>query len=252
ATPHLAASTQEAQINVAVQLAEQVIDVLAGRPAPFAVNAPPISVESARLLAPFTRLAQTLGNVCTQLAEGQLRGVEITYSGEIAEHETGSLKASVIRGLLESVSEEHITLVNAAIVARNRGLRITERKSSEPGSYTNLMTVNVQTDRGHSLVAGTVLESEPHVVRLDDYWVSVVPTGGQVLLTRHRDQPGMVARVSTILAQADINISSMQLGRESPRGPALMLLSVDDPIPAEVLQRIREAPGFEYAKAVRI
>jgi D-3-phosphoglycerate dehydrogenase len=252
ATPHLAASTQEAQVNVAVQLAEQVIDVLEGRPAPFAVNAPPISAESVRLLAPFSQLAQTLGNVCTQLVEGQLRGVEITYSGDIAEHDTGSLKASVIRGLLESVSEEHVTLVNAAIVARNRGLSIIERKTSAHESYTNLITVDVATDRGHSIVAGTLLEREPHIVRLDEYSVNVVPTGGQVLLTRHRDQPGMVAKVGTILGEADINISSMQLGRESPRGPALMLLSVDDPIPAELLTRIREAPGFEYAKVVRI
>src|SRR5581483_9835380 len=143
ATPHLAATTQEAQVNVAVQLAEQVIDVLEGRPAACAVNAPAISSESARLLAPYVRLAETLGSVATQLAEGQLKSVNITYSGEIAEHDTSTLKASVIRGLLEPVSEEHVTIVNAAIVARNRGLNITEHKSGATESYANLVTVRV-------------------------------------------------------------------------------------------------------------
>lgn len=252
ATPHLAASTQEAQVNVAVQLAEQVLAVLEGRPAPFAVNAPPISAETARVLAPFSRLSQTLGSVGTQLAEGQLRAIEITYSGEIAEHDTSALKAAVIRGLLQPISEENVTLVNATIVARNRGLYITERKSSAPESYANLVTVRVKTDRGDSAVGGTVIGGEPQIVRIDEYWVNVVPTGGHVLLTRHIDRPGVIGRVGTILGEADINISSMQVGRERARGPALMLLSVDDPIPPETLQRIKSLADLEYVKVVLI
>jgi len=252
ATPHLAASTQEAQVTVAVEVAEQVVAVLEGRLAPFAVNAPPISAESARVLAPYSHLARTLGNLATQLAGGQLRSIEITYSGEIAEHDTSALKASVIRGLLEPVSEEPVTLVNAAIVARNRGLRISERKSSAPESYANLVTVRVDTDRTDSLVGGTIIDGVPHIVRIDEYWVSVVPTGGQVILTRHVDRPGMIGKVGTLLGEADINISSMQVGRERPRGPALMLISVDDSIPLDVLDRIQSVAGLEYAKLVRI
>lgn len=252
ATPHLAASTQEAQVNVAVQLAEQMIAVLEGRPAPFAVNAPPISVEAAHILAPFWKLAQTLGNVCTQLVGGQLKSIEITYSGEIAEQDTSTLKAAVIRGLLEPVSEENVTLVNAALVARNRGLHITERKSNAPESYTNLVTVGAETNSGRSVVGGTIINGQPHVVQIDDHWVNLIPTGGHVLLTRHIDRPGVIGHVGTILGEEDINISSMQVGRERPRGPALMLLSVDDPIRPAVLQRIREVAGLEYVKLVRI
>lgn len=252
ATPHLAASTQEAQVNVAVEVAEQMVAVLEGRPAPFAVNAPPISAESARVLAPFSRLAQTLGNLGTQLTEGQLRGVEITYSGEIADHDTSALKASVIRGMLETVSEEPVTFVNAAIVARNRGLRITELKSSAPENYTNLVTVRVQTDSGESLVGGTILNGTPHIVRIDEYWVSVQSTGGNVLLTRHTDRPGIIGSVGRILGEADINISQMQVGRENERGPALMLVFIDEPIPAETLREIQATADLQYAKLVRI
>ena len=252
ATPHLAASTQEAQVNVAVEVAEQMVAVLEGRPAPFAVNAPPISAESARVLAPFSRLAQTLGNLGTQLTEGQLRGVEITYSGEIADHDTSALKASVIRGLLETVSEEPVTFVNAAIVARNRGLRITELKSSAPENYTNLITVRVQTESGESLVGGTILNGTPHIVRIDEYWVSVESTGGHVLLTRHTDRPGIIGSVGRILGEADINISQMQVGRETERGPALMLVFIDEPIPAETLREIQATADLQSAKLVRI
>jgi D-3-phosphoglycerate dehydrogenase len=251
-TPHLAASTQEAQVNVAVQTAEQVVAVLEGRPAPFAVNAPRISSEAARVLGPFVGLAQTLGSVATQLAEGQLKSVEITYSGEIAEHDSAALKASIIRGLLEPISEENVTLVNAAIVARNRGLNISERKSAAPESYANLVTVRVDTDRTDSVVGGTIINGEPQIVRIDDYWVNLVPTGGYVILTHHVDRPGVVGQVGTILGKMDINISSMQVGRERARGPALMLLSVDDPVPTEVIQQIRSVADLAYVKVVRI
>jgi D-3-phosphoglycerate dehydrogenase len=252
ATPHLAASTQEAQVNVAVQLAEQVVDVLEGRPAPFAVNAPPISAEAARALGPYVGLAQMLGSLSTQLVEGQMRSIEIDYSGEIAEFDTGPLRAAVIRGLLEPVSEETVTVVNATLVARSRGLGVSERKSSAPAGYANLISVRLDTGRGSSVVAGTMIADEPRVVMIDEYTVNLVPSEGHVILTRHIDRPGVVAVVGGILRDADINISSMQVGRERPRGPALMLLTVDESVPPDTLQRIREVDGLEYVKVVRI
>ena len=251
-TPHLAASTQEAQVNVAVQVAEQIIDVLQGQPAPFAVNAPPISAESARLLAPYSSIAQTVASLCTQLAEGQLRSVEIQYNGEIADHDTSAVKASVIRGLLEPISEEPVTLVNAHLVARQRGLHIVEQKSVESESYANLVTVEVQTTHGTATVSGTVLDGKPYVVRIDDYWVHLSPSGGYVIVTHHRDQPGMIGKMGTILGDVDINISAMEVGRERERGPALMLVLVDEEIPSETLERIRSIQGLESAKVVRI
>lgn len=252
ATPHLAASTVEAQASVGIETAEQVIAVLDGRPAPFAVNAPIIAGETAHVLGPYIPLTQTLGNVATQLAEGQMRSVELSYSGDIAEHDSSVLRASAIRGLLERVSAEPVNIVNATLVARNRGLRIEERKSSSSETYANLVTVRVDTDRGTATVGGTLIDGRPHIVLINGYWVSVVPTGGYVLLTHHVDRPGVVGNVGTILGKADINISSMQVGREQARGPALMLLSVDDPIPPEVVQQIAGVPGLTYVKVVRM
>ncbi|MBM2813206.1 MAG: serA [Chloroflexi bacterium] len=252
ATPHLAASTVEAQVNVAVQLADQVIAVLDGRPAPFAVNTPSVSAESAHVLAPFARVAQTLGNLCTQLAEGQFRNIEITYSGEIANHETSMLRAAAIRGLLQDISEENITLVNATAVARARGLPIVERMSSAPESFANLVTVRVETDRDEASVSGTLIDGVPHIVRIDEYWVNLAPSGGYVILTHHVDQPGVIGRVGTLLGEADINVSSMQVGRERPRGPALMLLSVDEAVPGQTLDKIRAIPGLTTVKVVRM
>lgn len=252
ATPHLAASTQEAQVNVALQLAEQVVDVLEGRPAPFAVNAPPISAEAAQVLRPYVRLAQKLGCLAIQLVEGQLRSIEIDYSGEIAEYDSAPLRAAVIRGLLEPVSEETVTVVNASLVARRRGLRVSERKSSAPEGYANLITVRVDTEGGNSVVAGTIIHDELRVVLIDGYPVNLVPSDSYVLLIRHVDQPGMIGRVGTILGEANVNIFGMQVGRERKRGPALMLVPVDDPIPPGTLQRIREVPQFESVKVVRI
>ena len=252
ATPHLAASTREAQASVGVETAEQILAVLDGRPAPFAVNAPIVSGETARVLGPYAQLTQALGNLGTQLAEGQLRSVEITYSGEITDFDTTVLRASAIRGLLERVSGESVNLVNASIVARNRGLRIDERKSASSQPYANLISLKVETDRGTSTVGGTVINGQPNIVCIDDYWLTVEPTGGHLLLIRHTDQPGMIGKVGTILGEADINISAMQVARESARGRALMLLSVDDPVPAEVVRKISEVTNLRDVKLVRI
>jgi D-3-phosphoglycerate dehydrogenase len=252
ATPHLAASTREAQVNVALEVAEQVIAVLEGRPALYAVNAPFVPPEALATLGPYLRLCETLGHVVTQLNDGQLESVEVTYSGEIAEHDTAALQATVIRGLLAPISEEPVNFVNAPVIARQRGLLVSERKTTAPENYTNLVTVALRTTRGEHTAAGSVLNGEPHVVGIDGYWVDLVPTGGYVLLSRHVDRPGIVGTVGTLLGEADVNISSMQLGRARPRGEALMALTVDDPIPADVLDRIRAVTDVEQIRVVHL
>ena len=252
ATPHLAASTREAQVNVALEAAEQVIAVLDGRPAAYAVNAPIMLPEALAVLEPYLGLCETLGLIATQLADGQLDSVEVTYSGEIAEHDTGALQATVIRGLLAPISEEPVNVVNAPVIARRRGLRVAERKTTAPGNYTNLVTVAIRTDRGERTVAGTVMNGEPHVVHVDGYWVDLIPRGGFILLSRHIDRPGIVGKVGTLLGEADVNISFMQVGRQRPRGEALMALMVDEPIPTEVLDRIRAVTDIEQIRVVRL
>jgi len=253
ATPHLAASTQEAQVQVALEVAEQVVAALHGRPTLYAVNAPIVVPEAMAVLEPYFRLCETLGQVVTQLAgEGQIESVEITYSGDMAEHDTTALTSTVIRGLLAPISEEAVNLVNAPVIARRRGWRVSERKTTGPEEYTNLVAVALHSDRGERMVAGTVVNGEPHIVRVDGYTVDLVPRGDYVLLSRHVDRPGIVGTVGTLLGEADVNISSMQLGRQKPRGEALMALTVDEPIPAEVLERIRAVTVVAQIRVVRL
>jgi D-3-phosphoglycerate dehydrogenase len=251
-TPHLGASTREAQVNVALEVAEQVVAALNGKPTPYAVNAPFVTPEAESVLKPYFGLCDTMGQLCTQLADGQFESVEVTYSGEIAEHDTAALQANVIRGLLAPISEEPVNLVNALVVARGRGLRVSESKTTAPDNYTNLVTVRVHTDRGERTVAGTVMNAEPHVVGIDGYWVDLVPRGGYVLLSRHVDRPGIVGTVGTLLGEADVNISSMQVGRLHPRGEALMALTVDDPVPPALLERLRAVSDIRQIRVVRL
>ena len=251
-TPHLAASTTEAQASAALEVAEQIIDVLSGKPARTALNTPMIPPETLSVIGPFLGVAQQVGRVLYQLGEGQMSGIVIKYEGEIADHDTAALKATVIGGLIESISEERVNLVNANIIAQRRGLKITEQKSSSCENYSNLLTLEVTTSAGTVTVAGTVMRGEPHIVRVNNYWIDIVPRGGYLLLSDHRDRPGMIGEVGTILGNADINISSMLLGRLEPRGSALMVLELDEPVDDQTLNRLQALPEVYTMKLVKL
>lgn len=252
ATPHLGASTAEAQTSVARQVAEQVLQVLEGRPAQFAVNAPALPPELADLLQPYVHLAEVLGSLATQLAEGQFRTVQVSVRGEVAEHDTGLLATAVLKGMLAPVSGGPVTFVNARLLARGRGLDVIEERSSEAELYTNLISVGVRTTRGQSRVAGTVVHGEPHIVGIDDYRLDLAQTEGYLLMTHHRDQPGMIGQVGTLLGQADVNISAMQVGRRERRGEALMVLAVDEPVSPDVLARLRSVPNMADVRMIKL
>jgi len=251
-TPHLAASTTEAQAGAAMEVAEQIIDVLSGKPARTALNTPMIPPETLAVIGPFLGVAQQVGRLLYQLGEGQMSGLTIKYEGEIADHDTAALKAAVIGGLIESISEERVNLVNANLIAQRRGLKITEQKSSSCENYSNLLTLEVTTSAGTVTVSGTVMRGEPHIVRINSYWIDIVPRGGYLLLSDHRDRPGMIGEVGTILGDADINISSMLLGRLEPRGPALMVLELDEPVKDKTLDKLKALPEVYTMKLVKL
>lgn len=249
-TPHLGASTEEAQVRVAVEVAEQVLAALGNQPVRYAVNLP-LRAEAAGVLWPYLTLAEKLGGLCVQLIEGQLTSVEVTYSGAIAEHDTGPLKAAVIKGLLQPIIEDYINIVNAHLVAKSRGLNITEQKRSDgTDGHTSLLTVRAEASGGVVEVAGTIVRGEPHILRIGEYWVDVIPSG-YALLSRHRDRPGIIGGVGTLLGEHDINISYMQVGRLAARGQALMVLGVDEPVPDELRKQIATFPDMHYVKLVR-
>lgn len=231
-TPHLGASTMEAQTRISVEAAQQVLDVLAGRPARFAVNAPLLTPETQQALAPYLPLATTLGRLYAQFAP-HLHELTLELAGEVAEHDVAPLIAAVLRGILERETEERVNLVNATYLARARGITIAQRRTSQVGRYPSLITLS-----GATTVSGTVAAGEPHIVRLADYWVDV-PPAPVMLVTRHRDRPGTMGRIGLILGAADVNIGAVHLGRSAPRADALMILALDDPVPAEVAEEIR-------------
>ncbi len=251
-TPHLGASTTEAQAMAAKDVAEQIIEVFKGHPARYSVNAPFISVETLSILAPFLKVASTAGRLVSQLVEGQMNTIQIKYDGEISNYDTNALKAAVLGGLLEGVSEERVNLVNANLVAARRGLAVVEQKETACENYASLITVDATTSSGVTTVAATVMRGESHIVRVNNYWLDIVPTGGYFLFSDHRDRPGLISAVSKVTGDADVNISSMHVGRLKPRGQALMILALDEPLPEEQLEQILSIPDVYTAKLVKL
>jgi D-3-phosphoglycerate dehydrogenase len=251
-TPHLGASTAEAQERVAVDVAEQILAVLRGEPAMYAVNAPFVPGETFKIIAPYLQAATQAGSLATQLAEGQFEAVEIEYLGELADHEVTPLKSAVIRGLLAPVTDENVTLVNANLVAEQRGLRITERKGHYDGIYKDLLRVNLQTSAGRTSVSTTVAHDGPHIVEINDFWVDLSPGEGYLLLVENVDQPGMIGRIGSLLGEKGINISFMRVGREKIQGRALMVLGLDDQLDAETTAAIARMPKIFSARTARL
>jgi D-3-phosphoglycerate dehydrogenase len=252
ATPHLGASTAEAQKTVAIDVAEQVLTVLKGHPARYAVNTPLMAPETASILTPFLAVSTDVGRLCTQLSVGHTSSILIRYEGEISEHDTTALKAAVLGGLLESITEERVNLVNAGVIAQSRGLKVVEQKTARCENYANLISVEVNTDVGATAVAGTLLRGQAHIVQVNSYWIDIVPTGGYWLFSDHRDRPGLIGSVGMVLGDADINISSMQVGRLEPRGSALMVLALDREVDEEVRQKLLAIPDVSTVRVVKL
>ena len=251
-TPHLGASTAEAQVMATKDVADQIIEIFAGQPARYAVNAPFIPPETLSALRPFINVAATLGKLASQLAEGQAKTIQIKYDGEISNYNTNVLKAAVLGGLLERISEERVNLVNANVVASRRGLTVVEQKEATCENYASLITIEVTTSTGVTTVAGTVIHGEVHIVRVNDYWLDIVPTGAYFLFSDHLDRPGLIGAVGKITGDADINISSMHLGRLKLRGDALLLLALDEPLTEERQQQILSLPDVYSVKLVKL
>jgi D-3-phosphoglycerate dehydrogenase / 2-oxoglutarate reductase len=251
-TPHLGASTSEAQERVSIDVAEQVVEVLEGRPARYAVNAPLIAPETMSELAPYLEVATMLGSLATQLAEGQLHKVEILYDGELANLDHTPLRAAVIKGLLAPISEENVTIVNAALVAESRGLHIREMTGEANGTFANLITVRLSAGEGTTSVGGTYAHGGPHIVHLNGFDVNVPPAEGNLIVCDNMDRPGMIGAVGNLLGEFDINISFMNVGRETKRGHAMMVLVTDETLSAEQLEQLSSIEGLYSAKQARI
>lgn len=255
-TPHLGASTEEAQIKVAVDVAEQIASVLSGDSARSAVNIPSMRPELLEPVKPYLPLAEKLGALVAQIMPGPTRRIEILYQGGLAGKAVEPLTTAVLKGILAQAVPEGVNYVNATLVAKERGLEVREARSSEVKDYADLITVTLVGDQGRHTVAGTLLSATgpgggERLVQIDNFAFNLSPQG-YVLLIPHRDMPGAVGHVGTLLGQANINIFGLQLGRQYKNGPALMVLNVDDAVPSEILAALGTQSGFHDVSCVHL
>lgn len=250
-TPHLGASTAEAQVLVSEEVAAQIIDVLDGRSARYAVNAPLLTPETARAIAPYLPLAELLGRFFAQFSRGGVRKLTLELAGELAEFDGTPLTAAILRGLLETSITERVNLVNASALAKARGITVVEHKTPDAGAFAALITLSGETRGRTTVVAGTIEGGEPRITRLDDYRLDMAPADN-MLITRHQDRPGTVGRVGVMLGEADINISAMHLARTRPREDAFMILALDDEVPDSVSEAIRTQEAVRDLWTIRL
>jgi D-3-phosphoglycerate dehydrogenase len=252
-TPHLGASTAEAQDRVGLEMAEQVLMALGGVTPPYAVNAPSVAPETAPKLRPYVELGRRLAILARQLAPGAFDGLSLTYAGEIAAGECAPIRTAAVAGILEAVTDQRVNAVNADLVARERGLTVRETRTPSSEPWASLVELAVGPADGEPLLtlAGSTAHGRPHLAGLDGFAIDA-ELAGLMLVTRHQDRPGVVGAVGTILAEAGINISSLELSRLSEHGEAMMFVSVDDPLDGSVLGRLREVEGMVEARVVEL
>lgn len=250
-TPHLGASTAEAQDKAGTMIAEQVAAALKGEFVSNAINITPVPAEVMEALRPYLPLCEKLGKALVQMVEGQLESLEIEYSGHIAEHDNKLLTIAILKGAFESVVEEPVNYVNVELVAQERGIVIKETKLAVSKDYVNLIQVKSVSDSHAVAIAGTLMgkKNEPRFVRMFEYEIDMVPSQYMAFF-RYIDRPGMIGKVGTILGREDINIASMQVGRKKLRGQAVMGVNVDSPIPPGILEEIKDQAGIDYAQAI--
>ncbi len=251
-TPHLGASTKEAQQQVGIAVARQVVDFLNRGIVSNAVNMPSVSQESFVNAWPYISLAEKLSKLTGQLSEGRLEGLRLEYSGEVLRQDITLLTMAALKGLLSPVLGESVNYVNAPVLARERGLEVVETKKSDSGDYGNLIHLELLTSKDRHSISGTLFSrNEARLVELDGFMIEAIPAGWMLIIT-NLDKPGVVGHIGCALGSQGINIGGMQLGREDDGGQAISIVNVDSPISEEVLTQIRRLPHILSAKLVKV
>jgi D-3-phosphoglycerate dehydrogenase len=251
-TPHLGASTEEAQVNVAIDVAEQIRDVLLGLPARSAVNIPGLRPDVLEKLRPYLQLAETLGNLVSQLAGGRIESLNVRLQGELATKESQPVVVAALKGLLSHALQERVNYVNASIEAKERGIHVVETRDAQVKDYSGSLHLSAKGSLGEHSVTGALLgDNEIRITSIDEFPVNV-PPNRYMLFTLHRDMPGIIGKIGSLLGSFNVNIASMQVGRKIVRGDAVMVLSIDDPLPDGILNEILKVPGIRDAYTVTL
>jgi D-3-phosphoglycerate dehydrogenase len=243
-TPHLGASTDEAQINVAIAIAEQIVAFLTDGEIKNAVNFPSISAELLTVIKPYLDLAEKLGKFEAQLVKGAIKEVTVEYSGEILNYNVAPITLSLLKGLLTPILNENVNYINAPVVAKERGIRVIESKSSEAKDYTSMIALTVKTSQEVGYAAGTIFgRHDLRIVRVNKFTVEVIPEGHMLVVSNY-DKPGVIGNLGTTLGENSLNIARLHLSREQVDKEALVVLTTDTMVSEDVLGKIRSLPNI--------
>jgi D-3-phosphoglycerate dehydrogenase len=247
-TPHLGASTQEAQDNVAKDVAEQVIAYLLHGTVKNAVNVPSISAELMTTLRPYAVLAEKMGSFQTQLTDSGITEVQINYSGKITEYDVTPLTTAMLKGLLEPILKDDVNFINAPLIASDRGIKVVESKTSTSEDFASLIMLRVKSLEGENIISGTIFgKTMPRILRINSFYLEAIPEG-YILFIRNNDVPGVIGRITSKLGEHKINIGRMQVGQEKQKKQNVILLTTDMPVSDDILEDLR---GFDDVFSAR-
>ncbi len=252
-TPHLGASTAEAQVNVAVTIAEEVVNFLVHGHVKNAVNMAPISADALPILSPYIKLSEMLGKLAIQIAGGRLNLIRIVYGGEIAQKDFGIeiVTIAALKGVLDHISG-HVNFVNAPHIAKERGIKVVETKTESIEDFTSLITVELETEGETTRVSGTTFgRGDVRIVGINDYWIDA-PFSPCMLISRHINKPGVIGPVGTILGDGRVNIGGMYVGGGEIGGESLMVLNIDSPVPDDILEDVKKVGGIIDAVIIQL
>lgn len=251
-TPHLGASTEEAQVNVAIDIANTVRDCLLGRGVRNAVNVPCVDPEICKIIDPYLKLAEKIGAMQAQLAEGHIKRVKIRYVGDILKYDLSPFTVSLMKGMLTPILQETVNFVNSLVIAKERGINIIEMKTAEVQDFASLIDVEVETDKMKNSLTGTLFTKvDPRIVKINEFYVDSVPEG-YMLVISNKDVPGIIGQIGTILGKNGINIAGMSFGRDEKGGRAVSILNIDSDVPKKVLEEMRKAKNINEVKLVKL
>lgn len=251
-TPHLGASTTEAQIQVSVQVAQQIVDYLTKGVVMAAVNSPAISAELAPVLRPYIRLAERLGSFHAQIHPEGFDAIEIEYGGSVADVDTKPLSVAVLRGLMHGLGTESVNYVNAPLMAKARGMKVTETKVNTSSDYAAYIRISTRHQGGSPQVAEGAMfgKNDPRIVRINDVSVEARPEGAMLVFS-NLDRPGVIGNVGKLMEKYQVNVGNLTLGRDRAGGKAISIISVDNAAPAEALAEMAKLPNIEQVFQVK-
>lgn len=251
-TPHLGASTEEAQVNVAIEVAEIARDALLGRGIRNAANYPCLEADVCKMLNPYIILAEKVGAFSAQLVGGRYQELDISYSGQIAAYDLSPLTMALCKGLLSPILKETVNFINAVTLAKERGIKIKEAKSSKEEEFVNLIKLTLKTDKESRSVWGTLSgNKQARIVKIDEYYVELYPEG-EMIYIENWDKPGLIGSLGTVLGKNNVNIAAMTFGRDKPGGKAISVLNVDSPVSAELANKIKQLENILTIKGIKV